>query len=72
MDDHWRLWYVADVSDLGHRICLQALSEMCIAAGGQPVVVAAAHNYLQALSTMNIVAQVVVAAGEYKRVLLAE
>ncbi|GJX98289.1 hypothetical protein Tco_0355308 [Tanacetum coccineum] len=51
-----------------------ALSEMCIAAGGQPVVAAVAHNWicLQALSTMNIVAQVVVAAGEHKRVLLAE
>ncbi|GKE97490.1 hypothetical protein Tco_0020841 [Tanacetum coccineum] len=74
MDDRWRLWYVADVSDLGHQICLQALSEMCIAAGGQPVVAAVAHNWicLQALSTMNIVAQVVVAAGEHKRVLLAE
>nr|GEX56752.1 hypothetical protein [Tanacetum cinerariifolium] len=53
---------------------LKALSDMCIAGGGQPVVAAAAHNRicLQALSTMNIVAQVVVAADEHKHVLLAK
>ncbi|GJZ92288.1 hypothetical protein Tco_0664353 [Tanacetum coccineum] len=52
------MWY------MNNELIVDALSEMCIAAGGQPVVAAAAHNWicLQALSTMNIVAQVVVAA----------
>nr|GEZ86365.1 hypothetical protein [Tanacetum cinerariifolium] len=61
------------VLDLKHPLN-DALSEMCIAGGGQPVVAAAAHNQicLQALSTMNIVAQVMVAADEHKHVLLAK